>query len=344
MQLVGDQNPSQRSAALVGAILLVALAVGTADRPAGIADRELTAAVTSKGFAYLEGATNDRHVVDVDRDGQGAQRRAVAVIAPQARMVGTSHGVGIGWHNAGKFEFAYVVGDGELGDVSQWGRRVVGLCDGVATSDQRWGIAWQEKDGTLWMLHGPTQRKSTTAAQELVEVSSTGPATWCALTAAGRSIAFVWRDKQKRGFINYCNDRGCSNDTYRLPVSQKHSLEGIACNDTACVIAMRDERGGALLGWMTTKGKVVWSKPLTDATAESRFSLAAAGPRAFAVGYVTREGATVVRAIEGGSLARAWADPYSRAVPAIAWATDRLFVAHRHEGGAVAPEVVALPE
>lgn len=300
--------------------------------------------MTRDGFALLEGSTNDRHVIEVDRDGQGAKRTAVAVIASHARMVGTSHGVAMGWQNADKFEFAYVVGDGELGEVHRFGKRVTGLCDGVATSDQRWGIAWQEKDGSLWMLHGPTRRSVASTDDEVIELATAGPATWCALTAAGKSTAFVWRDKQKRGFINYCNDRGCGNDIYRLPVSQKHSLEGIACNDTGCVLALRDERGGAMVGWMTRVGKVVWSKPLADVTPESRFSLAAAGPRAFVIGYTTREGATVVRAIESGSLVRAWADPYSQATPAIAWATGRLFVAHRHAGGAVAPEVVALPE
>jgi hypothetical protein len=344
MQLVGDQSPSQRGAAIVGAILLAALVVGTASGPAGTSDSELTAAVTANGFAVLEGATNDRHMVEVDRDGQQARRRAVAVIASHARMVGTSRGVAMGWQNADKFEFALVVGNGQLGEVSQYGKRVTGLCDGVATSDRRWGIAWQQMDGTLWMLHGPTQQQAAGADELVAEVAATGPATWCALRSAGKSIAFVWRDKQKRGFINYCDDRGCSGNIYRLPVSQKHSLEGIACSDTACVVALRDERGAAHLGWMTSKGKVVWSKPLADVTPQSRFSLAAAGPRAFVIGYVAREGATVVRAIEGGSLARAWADPYSSAVPAIAWATGRLFVAHRHEGGAVAPEVVQLPE
>jgi hypothetical protein len=42
-------------------------------------------------------------------------------------------------------------------------------------------------------------------------------------------------------------------------------------------------------------------------------------------------------------MVRAWADPYSQGTPAVTWAKDRLFVAHRHDG-AVAPEVVPLPE
>ena len=303
----------------------------------------MTAAVTADGFALLEGANNDRHVVTVGRDGAGARRWAVPVTAPNVRMTGTSVGVLIAWQNKNKnkVEVSRLLDDGELGVTREYGKRVVQLCDGVASNDRRWGVAWQERDGGLWMVHGPTQQKFEAA---LVPVATAGPATWCALRSAGKSIAFVWRDKQKRGFINFCSDSGCDGAVIRLPVSQKHSLEDIACNDTACLVALRDERGAALLGWMTRLGKVVWSKPLTDATAESRFALAAAGSKAFVAGYVTREGATVVRAIEGGSLVRAWADPYSRAMPALAWATDRLFVAHRHEGGAVAPEVVPLPE
>ncbi|MBL9020365.1 MAG: hypothetical protein JNL83_39645 [Myxococcales bacterium] len=342
MQLDAQRAPSPIGALLVTALAVGVVGLGTAARPAGSADRDLAAAVTADGFALLEGATNDRHVVTVDRDGHGAKRFGVAVIASHARMVGTSSGVAMAWQNQDKVELAKVVGDGELGEVSRWGKRVVQLCDGVASNDRRWGVAWQEMDGTLWMVHGPTRRRMEAA--EVTSVSTTGPAVWCALRSAGASIAFVWRDKQKRGFINYCSERGCDGEIVRLPVSQQHALEGIACNDTACLVALRDERGAARLGWMTSRGKVVWSKPLTDATPESRFSLAAAGSRAFVVGYVGREGATVTRAIESGSLVRAWADPYARGTPEVAWATDRLFVAHRHAGGEVAPEVVPLPE
>lgn len=344
MQLVGDQSPSQRGAAAFGALLLLAATVGTAARPAGSADRELAAAVTRDGFALLEGAANDRHVVEVDRDGGGARRRAIAVLAPDARMVGTVQGVAMGWQNADKFEFARVVGDGELGEVRRYGKRVVGLCDGVATNEQRWGIAWSERDGGLMMLHGPTARQSLEAVDEPIEVATTAPVSWCAVRSAGPRIAFVWRDQRKRGFIQYCSAKSCEGTIVRLPVSPQHSIEGIACNARACVLVLRDDRGAAVLGWMTDKGKAVWSKPLGDVTPESRFSLAAVGANGFAIGYVSREGATVTRVIESGSMVRAWADPYAHSAPAIAWATGRLFVAHRHESGVVAPEVVPLPE
>ena len=318
--------------------------VGSAPAKVVAEARDLQTAVLASGFVVLEGARTDRHVIETDRDGALAGRRAVPVIAPHARVVGTSAGTAMSWLGADKLHLALVTGDGKLGEVSLWGKKVTQLCDGTASNAQRWGVGWLEKDGRVWVLHGPTSQRAQDASASALTDSTATATTWCGVTSAGSNIALVWRETGNRTFINFCGPNSCESNVYRVPVNQKHDLKGIACTQTSCLVALRDDAGKAHLGWMTAKGKVVWSKALTDATPESEFSLVAAGANAFAVGYTASEGATVSRVIESGSMVRAWADPYSHATPALAWANDRLLVAHRHDQGSVAPEVVPLPQ
>jgi hypothetical protein len=300
--------------------------------------------VTRDGFGVLEGTPGERRIIQVDRDGDKARTIALAADAAELRFVGTRGGPVVGYRKGDKLELARVANSGELRHGSTWGRRVVGLCDGVATNARQWAISWIEKDETIWYVFGPTSSKQPALAgtTEAVAVPGAARTTWCGVTSAGTGFVLAWRDHRNRMFFDRC-DKKCRG-TMRMPLSDKHRFEGIACNESSCAVALRDERGGAHLGWMTIAGKVVWSKPLTDATAESRFSLTAAGKNAFVVAYVGREGAVAVRVIDSGSMVRAWADPYSQGTPAVTWAKDRLLVAHRHEGGAVAPEVVPLPE
>ena len=276
-------------------------------------------------------------------------RRAVPVVARAARMVGTSTGVAIGWHDGDKLQFARVTGDGQLGEVSTWGKRVAQLCEGTASNEHQWGVAWLQKDGRVWVLHGPTRRREPRAKDREVDqmdqevTAELASTTWCGVTSAGKHLVLLWRDTANRTFMNQCDDKRCESAVVRVPIAAKQQLAGIACVERMCLVAVRDERGGASLAWITTlRGKVVWVKPLPDATAATTFSITAAGDQAFVVGYVTREGATATRVIESGSMVRAWADPYSSEPPVVAWANDRLLVAHRH-GDNVAPEIVPLP-
>jgi hypothetical protein len=352
MQNLATREGSHRPV-FVGLFAAAAITVGVSFTHVGTAPPKVVAetldlqtAVLGKGFVVLEGLRTDRHVIETDRDGALAGRRAVPVHAPHARVVGTSAGTAMAWLGADKVHLAQVTGDGKLGEVSLWGKKVTQLCDGTASSTLRWGVGWLEKDGRIWLLHGPTSRRvqASDGDPDVLTQSSATATTWCGVTSAGTNIALVWRETGNRTFINYCNQKGCDSNVHRVPVGAKHELKGIACTGTSCLVALRDEAGKAHLGWMTAKGKVVWSKPLTDATPESEFSLVAAGDKAFAVGYTASEGATVTRVIEGGSMVRAWADPYSHVTPALAWANDRLLVAHRHDQGSVAPEVVPLPQ
>lgn len=326
---------------MVGVLVATAIVAGRGTPGVELpTTRDLQVAVLRNGFAFLDGTPTARTVTSVNRDGGSPKSRSIPVTAEEARLVGTSSGVAIGWLATGKVHLARVNADGELGRTTEWGKRVKQLCRGNIRDETQYGLGWMETDGSVWVVYGSLKQATAVSPPEQGVTSTRN--IWCEVTGAGKKFLLVWSDHRHRVEMSLCDKKGCTLSS-PVPVAKTSRLEGIACNDERCVAVARDQRGDATLGWFTLPhGKLVWSKPLADATRDTTFSLVAAGPSAFAVGYVTREGATAVRVIEGGSMVRAWADPYAHEPPALAWAQDRLFVAHRHDG-AVAPEVVPLP-
>ncbi len=324
----------------VVAVATLIVGVGRTSGVEVLAPRELSVAVTPEGFALMEGAPSDRHVVAIDRDGQPMYRRAVPVIVPQARMVGTRSGVAVGWLDRAKVQLARVTGDGQLGEPSRWGKKVQALCEGTASNEHMFAMGWLESDDSAWVVFGPLQQAAVSVPLPPAERATT-KTTWCGVTSAGKKIALLTRDNKRRMLMYLCDRKGCAGLPTRIPIHPKQEYAGMTCTADACLVAFRDDQG-THLGWITIQGKIAWSRPLADATPDTTFSLVAAGERAFAVGYATREGATVIRVIQSGSMVRAWADPYSSEPPVLAWASDRLLVAHRH-GDNVAPEIVPLP-
>lgn len=296
----------------------------------------LQAAVLRDGFAVMED-TGERHVLELDRDGHRRRRLAVPVTT-EARVVGASAGTAIGFVDGGKLKVALVTGDGKLGKPSTWGRSVQRLCDGAATNEHRFAIGWLERDGGMGVVHGPTRKASAAGVIDPSQVEPAGRSTWCAVTSAGDHIAVFWREGT-RTFMSMCNVKGCL-DAVRVPVDKKDEVLAVGCLVHGCVIALRGPQGEARVGWMSDRGKVGWVKPLPTTSA---VTIVGAGSRALALGFVSAEGAQVVRISREGSMSRAWADPSARRIPAIAWAGDHLLVAAR-DGSGVATEVIAVPE
>src|SRR5262249_28566245 len=151
--------------------------------------------VLEKGFAVLAGAPGDRHVVAVDLDGQQPKRLAVPVVAPDARLVGVPSAPAIAWLDKEKIHIAALKGDGELGKESAWGR-VRFMCTGVATNDQRWAVAWHDRDNKIWFVHGPTRDEGKQLGDDL-EVAgfdATTAVTQCGVASAYDQVALWWRD------------------------------------------------------------------------------------------------------------------------------------------------------
>ncbi len=296
----------------------------------------LHTAVLRDGFAIME-ADGARHVIEVDGDGNRRHRRAVPV-ATEARVVGTRQGAAVAWLDRKKVKLALVKGDGELGGVSEWGRNATTLCEGAATNDQRFGIGWLEGDGRVWFVHGPMSAAAVASSLGDAELPR---AEWCAITSAGDYIALLWREGS-RYFLNMCSHKECAGMVARVPLDARHALLAVGCTREGCLIAFRDQKANTHLGWMGVTGKKQWSKPLAQAAQSTEVSIAAIGNRAMAVGFVSKEGAQVLRVSKDGAMERAWADPSSTEVPSVAWARDRLLVAIPESGG-VRHDVVAAP-
>lgn len=292
------------------------------------------------GFAIME-AEGDRHVVEVDADGNRRRRRAVPIVT-DARVIGTSRGPAVGWLDRKKVKLALVTGDGELGQASEWGRNATTLCEGAASNDQRFAIGWLEGDGRIWFVHGPMS-SALPAAMTMTTAGDPQPmrAEWCGITSAGDYIALLWREGS-RWFLNMCSKKECTGMVARVPLDPKHALLAVGCTREGCLLAFRDQRSNTHLGFIGVTGKKQWVKPLTQATQSTEVSITAIGAKAMAVGFVSREGANVLRVSKDGAMERAWADPASTEVPSVAWAKDRLLVAIP-EGDKVRHEVVQAP-
>ncbi|MDB4961160.1 MAG: hypothetical protein JWP01_1159 [Myxococcales bacterium] len=297
----------------------------------------LYTAVLRDGFAIME-AAGDRHVLELDREGARRRRSAIPVIT-DARVVGTRTGAAVGFLDEGRVKLGRVTDDGTLGGITAWGHKVDRLCDGAASNDLRFAIGWLERNGKLSYVHGPVTAELATT--EVATTEHTTRATgWCAITSAGEDIAVFWREGT-RLFMQTCSTRTCSM-LVRIPLNPKQALVAQGCSSEGCLLAFRNETGKPQLGWMTLAGKPLWSKPLPQATSRTAFSITAIGARAMAVGFVSSEGATVLRVSNTGAMERAWADPASTEQPSVAWASGQLLVAIA-DGDTIRHDVVAAP-
>lgn len=338
-RLATTHVPSLSIAAVLGLVTAASLGLGARPSPAissGSAAhvrqvQDTQAAVLPDGFAVMQGAPADRHAVALALDGQQRWRRAVAIGAQDARMVGTSAGVAVGYRARDKLELAIVTGDGEHQLDSTWGKRVAQLCVASASSDLRFGIGWIEGDGTVWMVHGNVGARSAELAvspPEAVSETTRGRADWCTITSAGQDIAMVWREGRVTR-LNLCSRKRCDGLLSTLSLGPGQLVEQIACSAKSCLAAIRDREGQALLASFTIGGKREWIEPLA-ATAASGFAIVAAGDRGFAVSYVGDQGAAVMHVTRKGARVGVWGGPATTA-PALAWSRDQLLIAH--EGG-----------
>lgn len=284
-------------------------------------DGVLHTAVLRDGFGIME-SDGDRHVVEVDRDGQRRRRRAIPVVG-DARVFGTNQGAAVAWLDRKKVKLALVKGDGELGQPQEWGRNASALCEGAASNDERFGIGWLESDGRVWFVHGPMSPAATVSTLADEQAMK---AEWCGITSAGDYIALLWREGA-RWFLNMCSRKECTSMVARVPLDPKHTLLAFGCSREGCLIAFRDQKSTTNLAFVGVTGKKQWAKPLSEAAPSTEVSIAAIGPKAMAVGFVAKEGATVLRVSKDGAMERAWADPASTEVPAVAWANERLLIA-----------------
>jgi hypothetical protein len=345
--LVGTQVwISVRGCLVIAAVTLAAYA----PRPASAPPRARPqAAVLGDGFAAIDG---DNRVVELDRE--GVRRHALVVRGVASpRIVGIDGGLGAVWRDGRRVAAADVDRDGNVGAPARFGKSVQRMCLGTASNVHRFAVGWTEADGAVWIVFGPTSRtRGEPAALEAEPVTgaTTGEATgatldpggqalptFCAVASAERKIALVWASDGKVS-MSLC-DRKCATFPTKVALGRDREVLGVGCVADACVIATR--RGQAIEAtWVSTRGKIAWTRPLRDAVPDTAIELVGTGTQV-AIAYATPGEPVVVAAARTGELAPIWQGPADD-VPSIQWADGRLVVV-RHAGDALVSSTVRVP-
>jgi hypothetical protein len=210
------------------------------------------AAVLADGFAAID--ARGRIAV---LDDEAARRREIALTgAPAgARVVGLAGHVGLVWRDGKRVAVAAVDDDGRLEGTARFGKRVATMCEGVATNDHKFGVAWFEADGSVWFVHGPTspQRAAATATEATTKATTEAPlaapakADFCAIASAEDRIALLFTEG-RRTTLALCG-RQCTPRRIELP--KKSAVLGLGCSRGGCAIATRGAGGAAHLTWVT---------------------------------------------------------------------------------------------
>lgn len=278
------------------------------------------AAVLSDGFGVLA----DKHVREYDRAGNRRSDVALRLPRGDVRFAGTRGGPAVGWQDGKKFKLAIVDEDGTPRDESVWGKNVKQLCDGAATNEYRFGIGFLEGDGKVWFVHGPMDRMADEPAAHVLAPPTTKPS-WCAVVSAEQNIALLFREGS-RLLMNFCSRKQCDSLVVKVPIDTKDTLLGYGCVQDSCLFATRDKHGTTKLHRVTNKGRTI-SRALEHARPDSAVSIVGAGTRAFAIAYASTDGnATIQRVAVDGTFGNVW-HFHGDAVPALAWAANKLFVA-----------------
>ncbi|HSK04171.1 MAG TPA: hypothetical protein VK932_23115 [Kofleriaceae bacterium] len=294
------------------------------------------AAVLADGFAAID--ARGRIAV---LDDEAERRREIALTgAPAgARVVGLAGHVGLVWRDGKRVAVAAVDDDGSLEGTARFGKRVASMCEGVATNEHEFGVAWFEADGSVWFVHGPTSPRGATAAGATAAeapLAVPAKADFCAIASAGDRIALLFTEGS-RTTLALCG-RQCT--PRRLELPKKSAVLGLGCTRGGCAIATRGAGGAAHVTWVTPQGKARWTRPLPHASPDTRVALAGTGA-AVAIAYATANEPVVVIASAGGELATAWQGA-SDDLPSIVHAAGRLLVA-RTVDGEITGSLVAVP-
>lgn len=285
-------------------------------------DAPVQAAVLSDGFALYDG----HRVVEIDRDGKQRAQHPLAHDG-ELRLAGTSVGPVVGWLESKKLRLVHV----PSGEDSVWGTSARMLCDGVATNDERFAIAFLEGDNRIMFIHGDTNRRSAFSVDAPLSVAHVAPGGWCGVASAKDRIALLWRDRDRLFFVT-CTRKQCGGLPGSVALDRNETLLGFGCVRDACLLAIRDRAGKSRLQLVTESGSKKWTKPLPTRVLE--VSIVGAGDNAFAVGFVGASETEVGRVDRKGTVTPLWSGPARKHAPALAWSRDVLLVAS--PGGAPA--------
>ncbi len=299
----------------------------------------LQAAVLSDGFAAIDGP---RHrIVELDGDGDARVEHAIDELPADTRVVGKSGSVGVIWKAGKRIAIAAV---DDLPRRTLLGKSVHHVCEGTATDDRRFGVAWTEQDGTVWLLWGPaSDRIDETTAADIAVPASLEPATgkqpaFCGIASGDDQVVLLWRDG-KRTFVTRCR-HDCQRYPTRAAIDPAREILGFGCTREACLVATRNDQHVIEVTWLDRKGKAVWTKPLPSACRDTTVTIVGAGAK-IAIAYSLGPEPLVTLVDRAGTLKPSWqggGDPDT--VPGLAWSShDGLLVAY-HRDGAIATAIL----
>jgi hypothetical protein len=293
------------------------------------------AAVLADGFAAIDG---DGRITLLDEEARRRRRLVVTGAPAGARVVGVAGQVGLVWRDGKRVAVATVDDDGDLGGTTKFGKRVAAMCEGVATNDHRFGVAWFEADGSVWFVHGPTSPQGAAGAATAAEAPILpAKADFCAIASAHDKIALLFT-QGSRTTLALCG-RQCAGRRLELP--KKSAVLGFGCTRGGCAIAMRGGAGGGVqVTWVTPQGKAQWTKPLPHASPDTQVALAGTGAQV-AIAYATSNEPVVVTVSASGAIATVWQGA-SDGLPSIVHSAGKLLVA-RTAAGEVAGDLVTVP-
>src|SRR5262245_18964316 len=205
------------------------------------------AAVLSDGFAAIDGRGR---IALLDEEAGRRREIAVAGAPAGARVVGLAGDVGLAWRDGKRVAVAVVDDDGRLEGTTRFGKRVASMCEGVASNEHRFGVAWFEADGSIWFVHGPTSPQEV-AGEELRPAK----ADFCAIASAHDRIGLLWTEGS-RTTLALCG-RQCTS-ARRVELPKKDAVLGFGCTRAGCVVATRSPDGDAQATWVTLQGKAQW--------------------------------------------------------------------------------------
>lgn len=298
-----------------------------AEAPAPPPAARVQAAVLADGFAVIDGRGR---ITELDEDAERRREIAVKAAPAGARVFGIAGGAGLAWRDGKRVAFAFVGEDGDLEDTVRFGKRVSSMCDGVATNDHRFGVAWAEADGQISFVHGPTARggKAAAAALEAAPLAGPAKADFCAIASAHEHLAILFTEGS-RTQVTMCSRRDCG-VPWRLELPKKSAVLGFGCARSGCVVATRGEGGVTQATWVAARGKAQWTKPLPHASPDTQVALVGTDTQV-AIAYATANEPVVVTASAGGALATVWQGA-SDHLPSLVHSSGRLLVARTVEG------------
>jgi hypothetical protein len=305
------------------------------------ASTRLQAAVLADGFAAIDGSN---HVVELDPDGARRHEFTVRGVA-NPWIVGLASRLGVVWRDGKQVAAADVDRDGNVGKPVRFGKSVQMMCSGMASNAHRFAVGWTEPDGAVWFVFGPTSAarsledglEAHSVYEDAAFAGELARPTFCAVASADRKVALLWNDGNKVSMVQ-C-DKKCPSIPARVGLAKGRELVGFGCVHDGCVIATRNG-GSTEATWVSVNGKPQWTKPLRDASPDTRVELAGTGTQV-AIAYATSAEPVIVAASRSGALTPIWQDAADD-VPSIQWADGRLVIV-RHVAGELVSSVARVP-